>query len=66
MQNKKFNIKENNELSIDDMISCLEEYYESAGFEDFYDRMLKGKSEEVIREMYLELKRTEDASMEDL
>ena len=66
MQNKNFDITENNELSLDDMIACLEEYYECAGFEDFYERMLKGKSEEVIREMYLDLKRIEDAPMEDL
>ena len=66
MQNKNFNTTEIIELSLGDMIDYLEEYYECAGFEDFYDRMLKGKSEEVLREMYLNLKKIEDAPTEDL
>ena len=41
------------ELSIEDMIEELEQYYESAGFSDFYQRELKNKTSAEIRELYL-------------
>ena len=40
------------ELSIENMIEDLEQYYESAGFTDFYQRELKNKTLEEIRELY--------------
>ena len=40
------------EISIEDMIEDLEQYYESAGFSDFYRRELKNKTSEEIRELY--------------
>ena len=40
------------ELSIEDMIEDLEQYYESAGFSDFYQRELKNKTPDEIRELY--------------
>ena len=39
-------------VSVEDMISELEEYYECAGFADFYERVLKDMSEEQIRKYY--------------
>lgn len=40
------------ELSIEDMIEDLEQYYESAGFSVFYQRELKNKTPDEIRELY--------------
>ena len=40
------------EMSIEDMIEDLEQYYESAGFSDFYQRELKNKTPDEIRELY--------------
>ena len=40
------------EMSIEDMIEELEQYYESAGFSDFYQRELKNKTPDEIRELY--------------
>lgn len=40
-------------LTVDEMTEALEQYYEAAGFADFYNRELKGKSEDEIRQMYL-------------
>lgn len=40
------------ELSIDEMIEDLEQYYEAAGFSDFYQRELKNKPPDEIRELY--------------
>ncbi len=40
------------ELSIDNMVEELEQYYEAAGFTDFYQRELKNKTEDEIRELY--------------
>ena len=40
-------------LTVDEMTEALAQYYEAAGFEDFYNRVLKGKSEDEIRQMYL-------------
>ena len=39
-------------MSIEDMIEDLEQYYESAGFSDFYQRELKNKTLDEIRELY--------------
>lgn len=38
--------------TIEDMIADLEEYYECAGFVDFYERVLKDMSEEQIKKYY--------------
>ena len=37
-------------MTINDMIDELEDFYESAGFADFYERILKNMSEEKIKE----------------
>lgn len=39
-------------INIEDMIDELCEYAEAAGFADYYNRELKGKSEEVIMKIY--------------
>ena len=39
-------------MSVQDMIADLEEYYENAGFADFYERALKGKNDEEIIQLY--------------
>lgn len=41
-------------MDIQDMLAELEEYYETAGFADFYERVLKDLSDEQIIEMYKE------------
>ena len=40
-------------LTVDEMTEALAQYYEAAGFADFYNRELKGKSEDEIRQLYL-------------
>ena len=40
------------EMSIEDMIEDLEQYYEAAGFSDFYQSELKNKTPDEIRELY--------------
>ena len=40
-------------LTVDEMTEALAQYYEAAGFADFYNRELKDKSEDEIRQMYL-------------
>lgn len=40
------------DMSIEDMIEDLEQYYESAGFSDFYQRELKNKTTDEIRKLY--------------
>lgn len=39
-------------MTIEDMIDELEQNYEAAGFENYYERVLKNASEEQIRKMY--------------
>lgn len=39
-------------MTMEEMLDELEEYYECAGFENFYERVLKELSEESIREYY--------------
>ncbi len=41
-------------FSLEDMISELEEFYETAGFADFDKRVLKDMNEEQIREYFHE------------
>ena len=40
------------EMSIDNMVEDLEQYYEATGFTDFYQQELKNKTEDEIRELY--------------
>lgn len=40
------------EMSIEEMIEDLEQYYEAAGFTDFYQRELKNKTPDEIRGLY--------------
>ena len=49
------------EISIDNMIEDLEQYYESAGFSDFYQRVLKNKTPDEIRELFRTTFDEEDA-----
>lgn len=39
-------------MYIEDMRDELAEYYEAAGFENYYDRVLKHKTNDEIIEMY--------------
>lgn len=41
-------------MTLEEMIAALEEYYECAGFADFYEEKLKHLSEEGIVELYRE------------
>ncbi len=44
--------KNNEPIEIKDMIVQLEQYYESAGFSDYYNKVLKDMSNEQIKEQY--------------
>ena len=50
--------------NLQDMIEELEEFYECAGFEDFYERCLKGKTEEEILQYYTETFKEDDHELE--
>jgi hypothetical protein len=53
------------EKSIDDMISELEDYYECAGFENYYARVLKDMNTAQIIQYYKEtFEQTEDHELE--
>lgn len=39
-------------LTIEEMTEALEQYYEAAGFTDYENRKLKGKTDEEIRQLY--------------
>ena len=39
-------------LTIEEMTEALEQYYEAAGFTDYENRKLKGKTNEEIRQLY--------------
>ena len=52
-------------MTLEDMIAELEEFYESAGFEDYYERVLKNMSEDKIREYYSETFKEEDRELEN-
>ena len=41
------------ELTLQNMIDALEMYYETSGYEDFYEKELKGKSYNEIYELYI-------------
>lgn len=41
-------------MSYDEMIEELEQYYEAAGFDGYYEKELKDKPESEIRKMYQE------------
>ena len=53
MSEEKRNASIPGALTVDEMTDALEQYYEAAGFADFYNRELKDKSEAEIRQMYL-------------
>ena len=42
------------EPTIEEMTETLMQYYEAAGFADYYNRVLKGKTDEEIQRTYLE------------
>ena len=42
------------EHTLDEMVDELAEFYESAGFEDYYERVLKNMDEPAIRRHYAE------------
>ena len=44
--------KNNESIEIKDMIVQLEQYYESVGFSDYYNKVLKDMSKEQIKEQY--------------
>ena len=52
-------------MTIEEMIDELEEFYECAGFADFYERVLKNMSEENIRAYYAETFKEEDIELEN-
>ena len=39
-------------VTTDEMIEELTQFYEAAGFADYYERELKGKSDDEIAKMY--------------
>ena len=53
MSEEKRNASVPGALTVDEMTEALAQYYEAAGFADFYNRELKGKSEDAILQMYL-------------
>lgn len=50
--------------TLEDMLEELEEFYECAGFEKYYERCLKGKTEEKILELYEATFKEEDYELE--
>lgn len=40
------------EFTLDDMVSELEEFYENAGFADYYEKVLKHMTEAQIRDSF--------------
>lgn len=57
-------MKMNNELTIGQMVDELVEFYECAGFEDYYERALKNLDEVAIRKHYEETFAEEDMVLE--
>ena len=53
------------EKTIDEIIDELTEFYETAGFENYYERVLQNMSEESIREHYQETFKEEDQELID-
>ena len=52
-------------MTIDEMIEELEQNYEAAGFANFYEKILKNKSEEEIINIYKEYKKSFKESEKD-
>lgn len=52
-------------MTIDEMIEELEQNYEAAGFANFYEKILKNKSEEEIISIYNEYKKSFEESKKD-
>lgn len=46
------NIITEDDFELEDMIAELEEYYENAGFADYYNKVLKSMSEEQVRKHF--------------
>ena len=40
-------------MFVEEMKDYLEQYYEAAGFADFYEQVLKGMSDEDVIKMYM-------------
>jgi hypothetical protein len=53
------NNKKTTEPTVEEMTEALTQYYEAAGFANYYNRVLKGKNDEEIRQMYMEMDREE-------
>ena len=51
-------------LTLEEMIDELVEFYECAGFEDYYERGLKNMDEAAIRQHYEETFTEEDMILE--
>jgi len=51
-------------LTLEEMIDELVEFYECAGFEDYYERVLKNLDESAIRRHYEETFAEEDMVLE--
>jgi hypothetical protein len=51
-------------LTLEEMIDELVEFYECAGFEDYYERVLKNMDELAIRKHYEETFAEEDMILE--
>lgn len=54
-----------NQPLLTDMLDALTEFYENAGFTDYYNRVLKKMSEEEIRRHYAETFKEEDQMLID-
>ena len=51
-------------MSVEDMRDELEDFFEAAGFADFYDRVLKDMTDEQIIASYNEIFSAEDPELE--
>lgn len=51
-------------LTLEEMIDELVEFYECAGLEDYYERVLKNLDESAIRKLYEETFAEEDMVLE--
>lgn len=47
-------------MTIEDMKQEISEYLETAGYADYYERVMKNKTEEETLEMYVEIFASED------
>lgn len=52
-------------MSVQEMIAELEEYYEAAGFADFYEKKLKHLSEEGVIALYNETFKDDRTDIEE-